>query len=540
MSTASETPPGSSRGPSSGSDARSEQRKVIAVTGAKGGVGKSVFAANLGLYLATLGRKVVVVDADPLGANAHSLLGAERDGLLETYVPPPRTFPTFSEEPPEAEPRSTAAPEVGDGVYETPIPGLYLLHAGLDEPASDAERVARGDQLFSRVHSLNADYVVVDLGAGTSRDLLDFYTRADVGLFVTLPEPTAIENTHRFARAAFAQHLQTNPNDREQRAAIASLLDGYTRPPAPLDLTRRVERQASPLAPWVREQMTSFRFHIVLNQTRVRADLELGDLMRTATRRRLGIHLDYLGHIDYDDTVWNCVRMRRPLLVESPGTKASRSIEKIARRTLGILNGTRRTDPWWVAPAESHHDLLEIDRGAADEEIRRAYKRATGIYDIDSLCCYGLFDPTGIAALRVRLEEAYDVLLDPARRRPYELSVFPTEEHRDPSQLHPRGTNLEPAPPAPLITPETLFHGGLLRASRESQRIELLEISQKTKIGMSYLEAIESDDFNNLPARVYVKGFVAEFAKCLGLNAEQVSRTYVRRLEQPPAEDTVE
>jgi len=282
--------------------------------------------------------------------------------------------------------------------------------------------------------------------------------------------------------------------------------------------------------------MDSFRFHIVLNQTRVRADLELGDLMRTATRRRLGIHLDYLGHIDYDDTVWNCVRMRRPLLVESPGTKASRSIEKIARRTLGILNRTRRTDPWWVAPAESHHDLLEIDRGAADEEIRRAYKRATGIYDIDSLCCYGLFDPSGIAALRVRLEEAYDVLLDPARRRPYELSVFPTEDPASRGASKSPNTSQEPAPPAPLITPETQFTGELLRASRESQSIDLFEISQKTKIGMSYLEAIEADDFANLPAQVYVKGFVAEFAKCLSLDAEQVSRTYVRRLSQPSAE----
>nr|MBP7682643.1 ParA family protein [Deltaproteobacteria bacterium] len=46
--------------------------RLIAVSGSKGGVGKSLLAANLGLYLATIGRRVVVVDADPCGATLHN------------------------------------------------------------------------------------------------------------------------------------------------------------------------------------------------------------------------------------------------------------------------------------------------------------------------------------------------------------------------------------------------------------------------------------------------------------------------------------
>jgi flagellar biosynthesis protein FlhG len=130
-------------------------------------------------------------------------------------------------------------------------------------------------------------------------------------------------------------------------------------------------------------------------------------------------------------------------------------------------------------------------------------------------------------ALKARLEEAHDVLLDPARRRPYELSVFPLEEKQDPKPRRPESE--EPKPPAPVITPDTEFTGGLIRAVRVSQGVTVPEISQKTKIGAAHLEAIEGDDFDALPAPVYVRGFVAEIAKFLNLDAEQASRSYVRR-----------
>jgi flagellar biosynthesis protein FlhG len=84
----------------------------------------------------------------------------------------------------------------------------------------------------------------------------------------------------------------------------------------------------------------------------------------------------------------------------------------------------------------------------------------------------------------------------------------------------------------PVITPDTEFTGALLKAVRESRGVTLPEISQKTKIGAAHLDAIERDDFGQLPAPVYVRGFVTEVAKFLQLDAEQVSRSYVRRYKR--------
>ena len=133
-----------------------------------------------------------------------------------------------------------------------------------------------------------------------------------------------------------------------------------------------------------------------------------------------------------------------------------------------------------------------------------------------------------IEAARARIDEAYDVLLDPARRRPYELSVFP-EAPEGPAKVPQEAIPSAELPPAPSITPDTDFSGGLLRAVRESQGTSLEQISERTKVGTSYLRCIEEEDFDKLPAAVYVRGFVTEFAKCLRLDPEQVSQSYIRR-----------
>jgi flagellar biosynthesis protein FlhG len=273
----------------------------------------------------------------------------------------------------------------------------------------------------------------------------------------------------------------------------------------------------------------------VVNQSRVRTDLELGESMRSAAWQRLGSSLHYLGYIDHDDNVWACVRERKPLLVKSPGTKASKSFEKLARRllSLGVQKGSARK--LRGAPRGSHHDLLEIDRGATDEEIRRAYRRMREVYAEEALCCYGLYTPEELRAVRTHLDEAFDVLLDPARRRPYELSVFPDAE-ADLREEIPLEARTRELPPAPAISPETEFDGALLRLVRESQGLELKQISRRTKINQVFLEAVEGDDFSALPALVYVRGFVAEMAKCLRLDPVQVAHTYVRRVKQRAGE----
>jgi hypothetical protein len=95
-----------------------------------------------------------------------------------------------------------------------------------------------------------------------------------------------------------------------------------------------------------------------------------------------------------------------------------------------------------------------------------------------------------------------------------------------PGSVYPGNRRLHPSPSIE-ITPDTEFSGALLRRLRESCNATLDEVSDITKIRRLYLEAIEEHDFEALPAAVYVRGFVTEYARILGLDAAHVAKSYM-------------
>lgn len=92
-----------------------------------------------------------------------------------------------------------------------------------------------------------------------------------------------------------------------------------------------------------------------------------------------------------------------------------------------------------------------------------------------------------------------------------------------------RKLSVDPAIP---ITAEQEFSGALLRRLRESASASIADVAEITKVGKNYLKAIEDNDFDSLPAPVYVRGFVVEYAKVLGLNSSQVAASYMALYER--------
>jgi len=506
---------------------------TIAILGAKGGVGTSLFAGNLAIYLATLGKRVLAVDADPSGADLHAMLG------IGPRVGPYRApTPAFGAEGSlvtvlDHDSVNTLPPrEPIDG----PISSLQLLDGGLSEPHRGSARRSSLRELQGRLAKHDADFAVVDLGSMANEAAINFWCGANHRLALTMPELNAVNGLYRLVRKAFAATALESVTDERQRTALHTAFAKAGHTPAPSDIAALVQREWPELGQALYECMSTMQFPFIVNQARLRADLEMGDQITVAVRRRYGVCLKYLGYIEHDDAVRTCSGKRRPLLLESPGSRASRNIEKIARRLFASQDGRRDRAPWREVPSSSHHDVLEVERGATDEEIRRAYKRMCAVFDPESLVSFGLFDEDGLEAARARIDEAYDVLLDPARRRPYEISVFP-EPPDTRAEAEQEEVSSGELPPAPSITPDTEFSGALLRAVRESQGTSLDQISERTKVGTNYLRCIEEDAFKSLPAAVYVRGFVTEFAKCLRLDPEQVSQSYLRRYKARMEDD---
>ena len=190
-----------------------------------------------------------------------------------------------------------------------------------------------------------------------------------------------------------------------------------------------------------------------------------------------------------------------------------------------------------LVPQElSLYDVLWTHRGATDEELRRAYKRQRELFQADGLALTSLMSEAQLQVAQARIEEAHDTLLDPLRRRAYDVSTFPEQEEDQPRASAQVDTALA-AERAMLrqellheIHAETDFTGALLAKVRESLGIELEEISNHTKISQAHLRAIEAEEFDKLPALVYARGFVQQVASYLKLDPTQVSRTYLRRM----------
>ncbi len=501
--------------------------RVIAVAGAKGGTGKSMIAANIGVFLATLGKEVVLIDAAFGGATLHSFLGVRE---------PSRSLADFF---------SSKEMQLEEVLISTLVTHLRIVSGEKDPAWAANPRVHQLQRLREQVQELDVDYVIFDLSPGTRENILDLFLDADTGIVVTSAEPTAVEMSYRFIKAAFVRSLRRSELGFLGKMSVEEARECEGGIPAPSDLLRRAlgryDEDSEEVAA-VRSHMAAMTPYLVLNFARSKADMDLGRDIATAATRRFGVLMTYLGQVEYDDAVWVSLRRRRPLLVEHPESRASKCVEKLARRLLAMESDTARVP---ALPGDSLYDLLEVEPTASEESIRRANRRVGQIYASDSIVIGGLYRPARLEKMQGQIEYAYDTLMNPAKRRLNDSALFPDglpTEATPPVVRYDSRVAIAAAdrPKAPTVDKNTVFSGGLLQEYREACGYELREIADHTKIGLSYLRAIEEERYRDLPAMVYVRGFLAEYAKMLDLDVAQVLETYLHRVQQaqgPGAEE---
>lgn len=167
--------------------------------------------------------------------------------------------------------------------------------------------------------------------------------------------------------------------------------------------------------------------------------------------------------------------------------------------------------------------VLGLEPRATAEELERAYRFCLDLYGEEALATYSLLEPAEAEEQRALVKQAYEVLCDPARRKAYDEShgFLPP----DPPALFPTA-----ALPAPELPAEVT--GPALRRLREARGLSLRHISATTKIGIRFLEYIEEDRFAFLPPPVYLRGFLQEYARLVGLEPRSLAEAYLRRV--PP------
>jgi flagellar biosynthesis protein FlhG len=299
--------------------------RIIAVGGAKGGIGKSILAANIGVYLARRGFRTVLVDLDLGAANLHLYMGAW--GLkhrIDDYLD--KQFDSL------------------DAIAVATDHGPLLIGGGSGRLGSANLPFARKLKLMRAIRKLDADYVVLDLGASTNYNILDFFLLADTQLVMTTCDPAAYLDAYTFIKMALYRRLVRlfGPESIYQKfkdEALQGVIHRFVvperrHPPDRIcDLMDRIRAQFPRHHDLVAEALHHFQPQLVVNMADNQDEvLQVVTRMQKVADRMLSVRIHLAGTIFSDRNIARSTRDLKPEVGCHPNGLLARAIEQIVRQ----------------------------------------------------------------------------------------------------------------------------------------------------------------------------------------------------------------
>lgn len=306
--------------------------RIIAVGGAKGGIGKSIFAANLGMQLCSLGFRTTMVDLDLGGSNLHIYLGLNQipEATLNDFIN--RKIATLTE--------AVVRPEHGP-----------MLIAGNNGELGAANIPFQTKQrLIENIRKLNADYVILDLGGSTDFNTLDFFLAADLGIVLTTLDQPAYLEAYAFIKTALQRKLTRlfgaeSPFPARRNSALKDLVLEGTRAPEKdqprtiQDLLKKVAHEDPVSLPLITDEILNFSPCLVINRCfDHQAALKVSATLRSVACQRLSIDINHVGTISKHPFIEHSTSyLNHPLLIRQGAGGFAAEMESIVK-TLGLTS----------------------------------------------------------------------------------------------------------------------------------------------------------------------------------------------------------
>ena len=264
--------------------------------------------------MALSGQKVVLMDGDFGASNLHALLGISH---------PPYGFQDLFT-------NSRLDPE--SLLIETGIDNLKFISSAGDNPGSaniDPERV---QTIISFLKQLKAHTVILDLGPGTSFNVLDFFNIHDQCIVMSTPEVTSVMKTFSFVRAALFRKISLHLKDAPELQRLVdhshpSQADVET---CTIDILREnIKKVDGSQTEEVEKIIRSFKPEVIINRVRNKKDLQTGDNLTNLVKKFLDVDLKYLGHVIESDQVRDSVEEMVPFLIKDPQSTPSKNLQEI-------------------------------------------------------------------------------------------------------------------------------------------------------------------------------------------------------------------
>jgi flagellar biosynthesis protein FlhG len=290
---------------------------IVSVASGKGGVGKSMVVSNLGLLLARTGKRVVLVDLDIGGANLHILFG---------MFHPPSTLTDFLTN------RLKDLNEVAHPLMNSPS-SLRLI-SGTGETLITANlHHAKKKRLIRHLQQLDADIILVDVGAGTSYHTLDFFLLADVFLTVATPDPTSVLDLYRFIKLAAIRKVLTAFLSRDP-VAEALLDKDFHSVTEVLEAVGRTHAAGVEVA---QKALEGFHPALIVNRTTAKSRINTLHLQQLF-KQYVGSDLFMAGNIPEDFHVQQSIIKYLPVVELAPTSPAALAFNPLAANLIKMID----------------------------------------------------------------------------------------------------------------------------------------------------------------------------------------------------------
>ncbi len=517
--------------------------KLIAAFSPKGGAGTSMIIANLSIYLAQKGKKVLLIDAAPNG------------GTLHAY----HNLPTIA---------------VSDEVAEhfSVLPLISTNYQNLSFFSNLQHQGSKISELLIRwkgeMGQGQFDFVFIDMGSVVNPDLMEVIGIADYSLMFISPDFVSFEKSNYFFRELVnyrLRNLELKYDIQLETLNIRRAKKDYlfTFRNLLVLLSQAIPKNSNQIA----NIETDLKIGIVYNGMRNSADKELAQLYRFIISSSFGIDTDCIAEIAYSDLVPTSIAAMKPVVTLEANSEFIDALDDLVSTLSSRLFQQSSVKKKLRITPFNYYEWFGLDRGCSTFDINNQYEKLKKLYVSDNPMLRDIYEDSDLFILNALVDTIFKELNDPEIRREYDMDIathllsletsFPDifiigEVIKKYNRVKKRevlvkkdvfGRSAEKevssSGDGDLIDANNIFNkyrglpitGDLLRKIREEVGISYELIISRTKISNTVLYAIENDMYNQLPADLYVKNFVQQYCKTLKLNSantEFIASGYIR------------
>lgn len=331
---------------------------ILPVASGKGGVGKSLLASNLSIALGQAGKKVVLVDLDLGASNIHLILGI---GNVKKGI---GTFLNNSDVSFE------------DIIIETEYDNLRFVPGDAEIPGMANVSTAQKNKLIRRIMNIDADFVILDLGAGTSYNIIDFFLTSSQGIIITAPTLTSTLNAYLFLKNAVFRIIYTSFGKKSPGRQYLEELrkDGTSLQKVYIPRLLEKLKEADPKGyETFTGRMEHFKPLLVMNLLDDPKDGEKAQKIRRSCREYLDVEMEHLGVIYRDHLQDIALGSRIPVIVYKPRSVIAQAVFRIADKIIqkeysdsSLIDIQTFEESYQTAELEA-----EIDYGVKEQDVEQ-------------------------------------------------------------------------------------------------------------------------------------------------------------------------